>query len=58
MDAGNVTQSVFMFVPTPQDNGVRIGCRAENPVMNRSGGPYHVLEESWTVNVVCKFGFP
>ncbi|OXA59907.1 Nephrin [Folsomia candida] len=52
MDAGNVTQSTFLFVPTPRDNGARITCRAENPWLNRSTAPYNVLEESWIINVV------
>ncbi|ODM97669.1 Nephrin, partial [Orchesella cincta] len=48
LDAGNITQSTFLFVPTPQDNGASIICRAENPWLNRS----HILEEIWSLNVV------
>lgn len=50
LDAGNITQSTFLFIPQPEDNGAAIVCRAENPWLNRT----HILEEIWNLNVVCE----
>lgn len=45
----NVTVSDLSFVPTTDDDGKSITCRAENP--NITGA---FLESSWKIDVVCK----
>ena len=42
--------SDLSFVPTTDDDGKAITCRAENPNIT---GAY--LEASWKIEVVCKF---
>lgn len=44
----NTTRSELSFVPTTEDDGKSITCRAENPVVN---GLY--METSWKLDVVC-----
>lgn len=46
----NVTVSELSFVPTTEDDGKSITCRAENP--NVTG---LFLESSWKINVVCEY---
>lgn len=46
----NVTISELSFVPTTEDDGKSITCRAENP--NVTG---LFLETSWKIDVVCKY---
>lgn len=46
----NSTRSELSFVPTTDDDGKSITCRAENPNVN---GLY--LETMWKLNVVCKY---
>lgn len=46
----NVTLSELSFVPTTEDDGKSITCRAENP--NVTG---LFLETSWKIDVVCKY---
>jgi hypothetical protein len=46
----NVTQSELYFVPTTEDDGKSITCRAENPKVT---GLF--LEKIWKIDVVCKF---
>lgn len=46
----NVTISELSFVPTTEDDGKSITCRAENPNVT---GLY--LETSWQIDVVCKY---
>lgn len=45
----NVTVSILNFVPSVEDNGKTLLCRAENP--NVSG---LFLEDSWNMSVLCK----
>jgi hypothetical protein len=45
----NMTVSDLSFVPTTDDDGKSITCRAENP--NITGA---FLESSWKIDVVCK----
>lgn len=45
----NLTRSELSFVPSTEDDGKSITCRAENPIVT---GLY--LETSWKLNVVCK----
>lgn len=47
--SNNTTRSELSFVPTTDDDGKSITCRAENPNVN---GLY--LETMWKLNVVCK----
>lgn len=46
----NLTVSVMSFVPTLDDDGKPITCRAENPNVTSL-----FLETSWTISVVCKY---
>lgn len=48
--SSNTTRSELSFVPTTDDDGKSITCRAENPNVN---GLY--LETMWKLNVVCKY---
>lgn len=48
----NVTLSELSFVPTTEDDGKEVTCRAENPNVS---GLY--LESKWTIDVVCKYNF-
>lgn len=45
----NVTTSELSFVPTTEDDGKEITCRAENPSVQ---GMY--MEDKWKIDVVCK----
>lgn len=45
----NLTRSELSFVPSTEDDGKSITCRAENPIVT---GLF--LETSWKLNVVCK----
>jgi hypothetical protein len=45
----NITRSVLNFVPTTEDDGKSITCRAENPKVS---GLFK--EKSWTIEVICK----
>lgn len=45
-----MTLSELSFVPTTEDDGKSITCRAENP--NVTG---LFLETSWKIDVVCKY---
>jgi hypothetical protein len=45
----NITVSDLSFVPSTDDDGKSITCRAENP--NITGA---FLESSWKIDVVCK----
>ncbi len=48
----NITRSSLSFVPSVDDDGQKITCRAENPwVPNPNRVP---VEDSWQVDVVCK----
>uniref|UniRef100_A0AAG5DBV7 Ig-like domain-containing protein n=1 Tax=Anopheles atroparvus TaxID=41427 RepID=A0AAG5DBV7_ANOAO len=44
----NTTTSTLSFVPTTEDDGKTLTCRAENPNVN---GLF--LETDWKMNVVC-----
>lgn len=46
----NVTISELNFVPSTEDDGKHITCRAENPEVN---GLF--VETSWKIEVVCKY---
>jgi len=46
----NVTTSEMTFVPTTDDNGKSITCRAENPQ-----APTMFIEANWILKVVCKY---
>lgn len=45
----NVTSSELTFVPTTDDNGKSITCKAENPQM-----PTMFVEANWILKVVCE----
>lgn len=45
----NVTTSTLGLVPSVDDDGQKITCRAENPWVPRS-----FVEDSWILHVVCK----
>lgn len=45
-DDNNVTTSVLIFVPTSDDHGKQLSCRAENPAIPGSG-----IQEAWDLNV-------
>jgi hypothetical protein len=45
----NVTRSSLALVPSLEDDGEKITCRAENPWVPRS-----FVEDSWVLHVVCK----
>lgn len=45
----NITKSVLNFVPTTEDDGKSITCRAENPKVS---GLF--LETTWKIEVICK----
>lgn len=47
----NITKSVLNFVPTTEDDGKSITCRAENPKIPGQSA----LETSWKIEVICKF---
>lgn len=46
----NQTRSELSFVPTTDDDGKTITCRAENPVVI---GLF--LEAHWKISVICKY---
>lgn len=46
----NVTKSVLNFVPTTDDDGKSITCRAENPKVS---GLF--LETTWKIEVICEY---
>lgn len=46
----NLTASVMSFVPTLDDDGKPLTCRAENPNVTTL-----YMETSWTINVVCQY---
>ena len=45
----NITKSTLNFVPTTDDDGKSITCRAENPKV-----PGLFLETTWRIEVICK----
>jgi hypothetical protein len=46
----NITRSTLNFVPTTEDDGKSVTCRAENPKVQ---GLF--LETTWKIEVICKF---
>lgn len=48
----NVTKSILNFVPTTEDDGKSITCRAENPKVS---GLFQ--ETTWKIEVICKLMF-
>ena len=48
----NRTLSTIKFLPTMNDNGKILSCRADHPVL-----PDSSLEDSWILNVLCMFLF-
>lgn len=46
----NITNSNLIIKPRTEDNGKTVMCRAENPVLD-----HDIVENSWTLNVYCKF---
>ena len=48
-DNGNLTLSTLSFVPTPEDNGKKFTCTAENPSL-----PNSLLEDFRIITVHCK----
>lgn len=48
----NITRSTLGLVPSIDDDGQKIICRAENPWVKRS-----FVEDSWILHVVCKIYF-
>lgn len=49
-DNGNLTLSTLSFIPTPEDNGKKFTCTAENPSLANS-----LLEDFRIVTVHCKY---
>lgn len=49
MTAGDVTTSIFRFIPTVQDNNVHFSCRAHNPVISGS-----TISDGWSLEIHCK----
>lgn len=49
-DGGNLTVSTLHLVPTPNDDGKILSCRAENPAV-----PNSAIEDEWTIRVHCKY---
>ena len=49
-DNGNLTLSTFTFVPTPEDDGVKFTCSAENPSL-----PNSLIDDSRVITVHCKY---
>ncbi|GFV95970.1 hypothetical protein TNCV_2096391 [Trichonephila clavipes] len=47
-DGGNLTVSTLHLVPTPNDDGKILSCRAENPAV-----PNSAIEDEWTIRVHC-----
>ncbi|GBM06337.1 hypothetical protein AVEN_121380-1 [Araneus ventricosus] len=45
-DGGNLTVSTLHLVPTPNDDGKILSCRAENPAV-----PNSAIEDEWTIRV-------
>jgi hypothetical protein len=48
--SNNTTKSQLTLIPSVEDNGKFVTCRAENPSVN---GLF--LEKSWKLDVVCKY---
>lgn len=48
----NVTISELSFVPTTEDDGKEVTCRAENPSVQ---GMY--MEDKWKIDVVCEYKY-
>lgn len=46
----NVTTSILHFVPSSEENGQTLYCRSDHSIL-----PDSALEDSWTLNVYCKF---
>lgn len=46
----NVTTSILHFVPSSEENGQTLYCRADHSIL-----PDSALEDSWTLNVHCKY---
>ncbi|GIY49979.1 uncharacterized protein CEXT_48041 [Caerostris extrusa] len=51
-DGGNLTVSTLHLVPTPNDDGKILSCRAENPAV-----PNSAIEDEWTIRVHCEYLF-
>lgn len=49
-DGGNLTVSTLHLVPTPDDDGKILSCRAENSAL-----PESAIEDEWTIRVHCKY---
>ncbi|XP_067143539.1 neural cell adhesion molecule 2-like isoform X1 [Centruroides vittatus] len=45
-DEGNITSSILTFVPTIEDTGKYISCRAENPIL-----PGNAIEDDWKLEI-------
>ncbi|CAG2167694.1 unnamed protein product [Oppiella nova] len=54
---GNGTKSIVTFVPTPEDNGLDLRCRAENPKLSNSATEDHInLDVKFMPNVTLTTG--
>ena len=49
-DGGNVTLNQLDVTLTPEDDGKKLVCRAENSHL----GPASAVEDSWMLDVYCK----
>lgn len=49
---GNITTGRLTFIPTIEDRGKNISCRAENMLI-----PGSAIYDMWQVDVHCKYGF-
>ena len=52
-DGGNVTLSQLALQLTPEDDGKKLVCRAENQQL----GPSSAIEDSWLLDVFCKSNY-
>jgi hypothetical protein len=49
VNVGKITQSMITFVPTPEQNGSQLICRAENILLRNSG-----IEDKRILEVKCE----